>query len=465
MPLHKQGERANRRRKPADTGSPEADPRLQVPLHRLRDKGVDHDLAYELISSELLLDGQARLNLATFVTTWMPSTAGRLMADTADKNMIDKDEYPQTAEIESRCVNIIARLWNCSEAQATGCSTTGSSEAAMLAGMALKWRWRERRREAGKSTDKPNLVMGANVQVCWEKFCRYWEVEPRLVPMEGERYHLGPEEAVSQCDENTIGVVAILGSTFDGSYEPVKDISGALDRLEADKDLYVPLHVDAASGGFVAPFVQPGLEWDFCLPRVQSINASGHKYGLVYPGVGWAIWRDADALPKDLIFDVNYLGGHMPTFALNFSRPGSEVIAQYYMFTVLGWEGYREAMQGAQDIATHISSGIAEMGPYWLLSEGRDLPVFAFALKPEVENYTVFDVSDRLRQRGWLVPAYTFPENREDLSVLRVVIRAGMNMEMADLLLDHLNEETEFLESLSSPLPGLATEKRQAFSH
>jgi glutamate decarboxylase len=464
MPLHKQGERANRRRRPGVT-APETDPRLQVPLHWMYDKGIDHDVAYELISSELLLDGQARLNLATFVTTWMPSTAGRLMAETADKNMIDKDEYPQTAEIESRCVNIIARLWNCSEAQATGCSTTGSSEAAMLAGMALKWRWRERRRAAGKSTDKPNLVMGVNVQVCWDKFCRYWDVEPRLVPMEGERYHLGPEEAVAQCDENTIGVVAILGSTFDGSYEPVKEISGALDRLEADKGLYVPLHVDAASGGFVAPFLQPDLEWDFCLPRVQSINASGHKYGLVYPGVGWAIWRDEEALPKDLIFDVNYLGGHMPTFALNFSRPGSEVIAQYYMFTVLGREGYREAMQGAQDIATHISSGVAEMGPYWLLSEGRDLPVFAFALKQEVENYTVFDVSDRLRQRGWLVPAYTFPENREDLSVLRVVIRTGMNMEMADLLLDHLREETEFLESLSSPLPGPATEARQAFSH
>ena len=464
MPLHKQGERANRRRRPAIVAG-EADPRLQVPLHRMRDEGIDHDVAYELISSELLLDGQARLNLATFVTTWMPSIAGRLMAETADKNMIDKDEYPQTAEIESRCVNIIAGLWNCGEAQATGCSTTGSSEAAMLAGMALKWRWRARMREVGKPTDKPNLVMGANVQVCWDKFCRYWEVEPRLVPMEGERYHLGPEEAVAQCDENTIGVVAILGSTFDGSYEPVKEISGALDRLEADKGLYVPLHVDAASGGFVAPFIQPDLEWDFCLPRVQSINASGHKYGLVYPGVGWAIWRDEQALPKDLIFDVNYLGGHMPTFALNFSRPGSEVIAQYYMFAFLGRAGYREEMQGMQDIATHISSGVADMGPYWLLSEGKDLPVFAFALKEEIKNYTVFDVSDRLRQRGWLVPAYTFPENRQDLSVLRVVIRSGMNMEMADLLLDHLREETEFLESLSSPLPGPATETRQAFSH
>src|SRR5690349_21011344 len=290
--------------------------------------------------------------------------------------------------------------------QATGCSTTGSSEAAMLAGLALKWRWRERMKAAGKPTDRPNLVMGINVQVCWEKFCRYWEVEPRMVPMEGERYHLGAEEAVAQCDENTIGVVAILGSTFDGSYEPVKEIGAALDQLESDRDCYVPLHVDAASGGFVAPFIQPDLEWDFRIPRVQSINASGHKYGLVYPGVGWALWRDQEALPKELVFDVNYLGGHMPTFTLNFSRPGSEVIAQYFMFVALGSDGYRRTMQTAQDVAVHLSSGIAELGRYQLISEGRELPVFAFTVDPEVRNYNVFDVSDRLRQHGWLVPAY-----------------------------------------------------------
>ena len=297
------------------------DLKLEIPTEEMPEHGVGPDVAYEAVSAELLLDGQARLNLATFVTTWMPSIAGRLMAETADKNMIDKDEYPQTAEIEARCVRIISGLWCCpDEHHATGCSTTGSSEAAMLAGMALKWRWRDRMRAAGKPTDRPNMVMGANVQVCWEKFCRYWDVEPRLVPMEGERYHLGAEEAVAQCDENTIGVVAILGSTFDGSYEPVADIAKALDALESDKGLDVPLHVDAASGGFVAPFIQPDLEWDFRIPRVQSINASGHKYGLVYPGVGWALWRDPSALPKDLVFDVNYLGGHMPTFALNFSQ-------------------------------------------------------------------------------------------------------------------------------------------------
>jgi glutamate decarboxylase len=427
---------------------------------------MDLNAAYEVISSELLLDGQSRLNLATFVTTWMPSIAGRLMSETADKNMIDKDEYPQTAEIESRCVRILADLWNSPEQErATGCSTTGSSEAAMLCGMALKWRWRARRHEAHKPADRPNLVMGANVQVCWEKFCRYWEVEARMVPMEGERYHLGVDEAVELCDENTIGVVAILGSTFDGSYEPVKGLAAALERLESDRGLYVPIHVDAASGGFVAPFLQPELEWDFRVSRVQSINASGHKYGLVYPGVGWAIWRDKDALPQELIFDVNYLGGNMPTFALNFSRPGSEVIAQYLMFTAMGRRGYMQIMEGAQEIATYLSSGVAEIGPYRLISDGSELPVFAFALKPEIENYSVYDVSDRLRQRGWLVPAYSFPQNRQDLSVLRVVIRAGMNREMAALLLEHLREQTEFLESLDAPLPSQVPEQRQAFAH
>jgi glutamate decarboxylase len=437
-----------------------------LPIHEIGDSGLDSETAYELITSELLLDGQARLNLATFVTTYMPSVAARLMSDTADKNMIDKDEYPQTAEIEARCVSIIADMWSSPDhEQATGCSTTGSSEAAMLGGLALKWRWRERMRKAGKSTDRPNLVMGINVQVCWDKFCRYWDVEPRLVPMEGDRFHLGPEEAVAQCDENTIGVVAILGSTFDGSYEPVKEIAAALDKLEDEKGLYVPIHVDAASGGFVAPTLQPDIEWDFRIPRVQSINASGHKYGLVYPGVGWAIWRNEAALPRDLVFDVNYLGGHMPTFALNFSRPGSEVIAQYFMFTTLGREGYRRIMEGAQNVATHISSEIAKIGRYRLVTEGTDLPVFAFGLAPDVENYTVFDVSDRLRQFGWLVPAYTFPKNREDLSVLRIVIRAGMTTEMADHLLSDLRNVTAFLESLDAPLPSVAQEKRTAFAH
>jgi glutamate decarboxylase len=283
--------------------------------------------------------------------------------------------------------------------------------------------------------------------------------------MEGDRYHLTAEEAVKYCDENTIGVVAILGSTFDGSYEPVQEICGALDELAAGGGPDVPVHVDGASGGFVAPFVQPDLVWDFQLPRVQSINASGHKYGLVYPGVGWAIWRDADALPKDLVFEVNYLGGKMPTFALNFSRPGSEVVAQYFMFLSLGRDGYESVQRASSSVAQHIAAEIAKMGPYQLLTDGSELPVLAFRVAPEVENYTVFDVSARLREFGWLVPAYTFPENRTDLSVLRVVVRAGMSHDMADLFLDDLRKQTAALESLASPLPGRHPSELQAFAH
>jgi glutamate decarboxylase len=437
-----------------------------LPRDELPDHGTGSRVAYDLMTNELLLDGSARLNLATFVTTWMPPDAAQLMADTADKNMIDKDEYPQTAEFERRCVNMIGRLWHAPGTEdVTGCSTTGSSEAAMLGGLALKWLWRQRMQAAHKPTDRPNLVLGVNVQVCWDKFCRYWDVEPRLVPMEGDRYHLTAEEAVKYCDENTIGVVAVLGSTFDGSYEPISEICGALDELAASGGPDIPVHVDAASGGFIAPFVQPELEWDFALPRVHSINASGHKYGLVYPGVGWAIWRDEAALPRDLVFDVNYLGGSMPTFALNFSRPGSEVLAQYFMFLSLGRQGYEEVQRASSRIAQHIAKELSHIGPYRLITDGSGLPVVALALKPEVTNYTVFDVSARLRESGWLVPAYTFPENRTDLSVLRVVVRAGLTNDMADLFLRDVRKQTEWLESLESPMPTRRPEEQKSFSH
>jgi len=437
------------------------------PLRRLADRGLGLEAAYEMISSELLLDGSARLNLATFVTTWMPSQADRLMAQTADKNMIDKDEYPQTAELEARCVEILANLWHAPASEkATGCSTTGSSEAVMLGGLALKWRWRERMRAAGRPTDRPNLVAGINVQVCWEKFCRYWEVEPRKVPMEKGRLHLTADGAVAQCDENTIGVVAILGSTMDGSYEPVKEISDALDQLQQTKGHDIPIHVDGASGGFVAPFLHAFLEWDFRVPRVASINASGHKYGLVYPGVGWVVWREPSALPGDLIFNVNYLGGQMPTFALNFSRPGSNVVAQYYNFLRLGFEGYREVQQACHEVAVYLSSEIAQMGQFELLSEGKELPVFAFKLKDSVTGYSVFDISERLRGRGWLVPAYTFPENLQDTAVLRIVVKNGFSMDLAGCLMADLREQVTMLEKNPRPPVPLVDEKnRESFRH
>jgi len=436
----------------------------EVPRLRIPEDEMPADTAYQIVHDELMLDGNARLNLATFVTTWMEPQARALMDESLDKNMIDKDEYPQTAELERRCVNMLSALWGAQDAShGTGCSTTGSSEACMLGGMALKWRWRARRQAQGVAADRPNLVMGANVQVCWEKFCRYWEVEPRLVPVSAETPHLTADAAAEHCDENTIGVVAILGSTFDGSYEPVAEISARLDRLEADTGVSVPIHVDAASGGFIAPFLDPELEWDFRLPRVQSINASGHKYGLVYPGVGWVIWRDHDALPQELVFDVDYLGGTMPTFALNFSRPGAQVVAQYYSLLRLGREGYRRVQQSSRDTARWLAEAVAELGPYELLSRGDELPVFAFAIAAPDAGYSVYDVSDLVRCRGWIVPAYTMPPAIEDLAVLRICIRNGFSRDLARSLLDDLRSATERLARHGAIEP--ADDTRASFHH
>ncbi|MFZ4203310.1 glutamate decarboxylase [Streptomyces griseoincarnatus] len=423
------------------------------PRHRLPDGPMAPSTAHQLVHDELMLDGNARLNLATFVTTWMEPEAGLLMAECRDKNMIDKDEYPRTAELERRCVAMLADLWHAPDpSKAVGCSTTGSSEACMLAGLALKRRWALRNAGRYPSREaRPNLVMGVNVQVCWDKFCAFWEVEPRQVPMEGDRFHLDPAAAAELCDENTIGVVGILGSTFDGSYEPVAELCAALDDLQERTGLDVPVHVDGASGAMIAPFLDEGLVWDFRLDRVASVNTSGHKYGLVYPGVGWALWRDAAALPEELVFRVNYLGGEMPTFALNFSRPGAQVVAQYYSFLRLGRDGYRAVQQAARDVATGLSARIEALGDFRLLTRGDELPVFAFTTAPDVTGFDVFDVARRLRENGWLVPAYTFPANRQDLAVLRVVCRNGFSEDLADLFAEDLTRLLPELRSQSHP--------------
>jgi len=433
----------------ATVANPALAQQLSPPLRALADDPVPADVAYQLVHDELLLDGRSRLNLATFVTTWMEPQAGLLMAECADKNMIDKDEYPQTAEFERRCVSMLADLWHAPDPDdVIGCSTTGSSEAAMLAGMALKRRWAAR--QPAGSTARPNIVMGANVQVCWEKFANYWEVEPRLATLHGDTLHLTAEDAVALCDENTIGVVAILGSTYDGSYEPVAEIAAALDALRERTGWDIPVHVDGASGAMVAPFLDPELEWDFRLDRVASINTSGHKYGLVYPGVGWVLWRSRDALPEELVFDVSYLGGSMPTFALNFSRPGAEVVAQYYTFFRLGREGFRAVQQAARDVAVHLSAGIEATGQFRLITRGDQVPAFAFATAPGVTAFDVFDVSRLMRERGWQVPAYTFPADRTDLAVLRIVVRNGFTMDLANLFLADLDRMLPYLKDRPS---------------
>jgi glutamate decarboxylase len=427
----------------------------RVPLlkNELPDSEHPPEAVYRFIHDELLLDGSSRLNMATFVTTWMDPEAERLMTESFDKNMIDKDEYPQTAEIERRCVNIVADLFHATtDGDATGVSTIGSSEAVMLGGLAMKWRWRQRREAAGQSTDRPNMVMGSNVQVVWEKFCKYWDVEARYVPVAPDRFVVDPDDVMDRVDENTIGVIPILGTTYTGEYEPIEEIHDRVVAYNAEHDLDIPIHVDAASGGFVAPFLQPDLEWDFRLPQVKSINVSGHKYGLTYPGIGFVIWRAAEDLPEDLVFHVNYLGGDMPTFTLNFSRPGNQIVGQYYNFLRLGREGYTRIMESLRDIALHLSAEIAEMGPFEVVSDGSAIPVLAFKVK-DPSRFTVFHVSDQLRMKGWQVPAYTMPEDATDVAVLRIVIREGFSADLAVMLLDALRGAVAHLEKFPPANP------------
>lgn len=404
---------------------------------------------FAAVRDELMLDGNSRQNLATFCQTWVDDEIRDLMALSIDKNMIDKDEYPQTAEIEARCVRMLADLWNAPAPETTlGCSTVGSSEAAMLGGLALKWRWRKAREAAGKPADKPNMICGP-VQICWHKFARYFDVEIREVPLEGDRLILDAAEVVNRVDENTIGVVPTLGVTFTGQYEPVQAISDALDRLQAETGLDVPIHVDGASGGFLAPFCAPDLPWDFRLPRVKSVNASGHKFGLAPLGVGWVVWREAADLPQELIFDVNYLGGNMPTFALNFSRPGGQVIAQYYNFLRLGREGYAKIHGACYETAQYLAKEIAAIGPFKMIYGGDPaggIPALCWKVKDgfDTRGYTLYDLADRLRSRGWQVPAYSMPADRQDLVIQRILVRHGVSFDLASLLIDDLKRSVAF---------------------
>jgi len=426
-----------------------------VPKYTLPKQSMLPETAYQLVHDESMLDGNARLNLATFVSTWMDERADKLYAETYDKNAIDKDEYPQTAAIENYCWRILADLWNAPNPEkAIGCSTTGSSEACMLGGLALKRRWQEKRRTAGKPIDKPNLVMSSAVQVCWEKFCNYFDVEARYVPISLEHKVLDGYELEKYIDENTIGVVAILGVTYTGIYEPVKQLSKALDTIEKKTGLNVMIHVDGASGAMIAPFIQPNLVWDFVLPRVASINTSGHKYGLVYPGLGWVVWRSADLLPESLIFKVSYLGGEMPTFALNFSRPGAQILLQYWAFLRYGYEGYRAVQSETMEVAQHLASEIAKIGPFELWNDATDIPVFAWMLKPDPNrSWTLYDLSDRLRMKGWQIPAYPMPTNLTDITVQRIVVRNGLSMDLAGRLIDDIKSQVAHLNSTNVKTP------------
>jgi glutamate decarboxylase len=416
-----------------------------APDHKLPEEPMDPLATRLLIQEELLLDGDPEKNLATFVTTWMPPDAREVISENLHRNFIDHAEYPQTAEIEQRCIRMLADLFHApSDKETMGARTQGSSEAIMLGALSMKWRWRARREAAKKPTDKPNLIFGGDVHVVWEKFCRYFDVEPRIVPLQEDKLVIGPEDVEPHIDENTIGVAAVLGTTFTGHAD---DISGINDLLVQKKQegLDVPLHVDGASGAFVWPFLYPHTEWDFRLEQVVSINASGHKFGLVYPGIGWLIFRSRDELPEDLVFYEDYLGKRDATFTLNFSTGSAMVLAQYFNFVRFGRAGYRYLMELQARNAKELAKRILEIGPFELVGEGEQLPLVAFRLAEE-QNYDEFDVVGELAGlRGWMVPAYHLPPNADKVKLMRALVKLTLTYSLAEKLADDLDTACKVL--------------------
>ncbi len=405
-----------------------------IPKYRLPAEGVSADAAYQLVHDELNLDGNPALNLASFVTSWMEPQADRLASETLAKNLIDQDEYPQTEVVHRRVVSMIGRLFHApAHQQPTGTATIGSSEAIMLAMLAHKRSWQLRRQAAGLGAERPNMVMGADVHTCWEKFARYFEVEARVVPMEDGRYTIGAAEVEPLLDERTIAVAGLLGTTFTGQSDDLASIDALLTRVREERDLYIPLHIDAASGGFVIPFSQPDLAWDFRLPSVRSINVSNHKFGLVYPGMGTVVFRDASDLPEELVFHINYLGGDMPNYSLNFSRPSSSVVLQYFAFLRLGRAGYEAIVTSCLDNARALAAKLGAIPGLEPISDGSDFPIVAVRAHDPGRTDLV-QLSHLLRERGWIVPAYTLPPNAEHVTVLRMVVKENFSRDMVDML-------------------------------
>ncbi|KAG8629551.1 hypothetical protein KVT40_003416 [Elsinoe batatas] len=476
----------------------------EIPKFRIPKEGAPADAVHQMLKDELDLDGRPNLNLASFVGTYMEEQAEKLMIENLSKNMSDADEYPAMQIMHTRCVNIIADLWGAQKGEKPiGTATTGSSEAIHLGGLAMKRRWQEKRDKEGKDKSKPNIIMGSNAQVALEKFARYFEVEARILPVsEKSNYRLDPELVKDNIDENTIGIFVILGSTYTGHYEPVEEIHKILDDYEAKTGVDIPIHVDGASGAFIAPFTHAGAggpKWNFELPRVKSINTSGHKFGLVYAGVGWIIWRDEAYLPKHLVFELHYLGGTEESYTLNFSRPGAQIIAQYYNLIHLGFSGYRSIMENALANARLLSKALEATGWFRCISDihrkkgvfkldpsapvytpdketsaayNAGLPVVAFTLsdafKKDFPNVKQVAISNLLRAKQYIIPNYPLPPNEEKTEILRVVVRESMSLDLLDRLLEDIVATMEQIMSLKDgfdlaawqPAPPTSIEKQ-----
>jgi glutamate decarboxylase len=412
----------------------------EVPSKTFPENGMLPQEAMRLVGEDLALEGDPARNLATFVTTWMEPEARQIIDANLHRNFIDHAEYPRTAEIEQRCIRMLADLFH-APGETTGARTQGSSEAIMLGSLSLKWNWRKRREAIGASTASPNLVFGGDVHVVWEKFCRYFDVEPRIVPLQPGKYTIGPDDVAPHIDENTIGVAAVLGTTFTGHKDDIQGINDLLLRIKAERGLDVPLHIDGASGGFVWPFLYPHSEWDFRLEQVRSINVSGHKFGLVYPGIGWLIFRDTTDLADDLVFKENYLGKTDSTFTLNFSTGSSMVLAQYYNLVRFGREGYTYVMRNMQSNAELLADKLEAMGQFEVIGrEKEQLPLVAFKLR-EPKAYDEFDIAWQLSaERGWMVPAYTLPPDAQNETIMRALVKETMSREHVDTLARDISE-------------------------
>lgn len=438
----------------------------EMPKYRLGKNSIDPEVAYQIVKDDLLDEGNARQNLCTFCQTYMEPKAVRLMSETLEKNAIDKSEYPQTAELENRCVNIIADLWHADPHEHfLGTSTVGSSEACMLGGMAMKFRWREAAEKRGLDVraKNPNLIISSGYQVCWEKFCTYWDIEMRTIPMDADHMCLDVDAAMAAIDDYTIGIVGILGITYTGRYDDIEDLDARLTAYNAQAENKVHIHVDAASGGLYTPFIEPDRKWDFRLKNVVSINTSGHKYGLVYPGIGWILWRDAAWLPEKLIFDVSYLGGNMPTMAINFSRSASPIIGQYYNFVRYGASGYKAIHEKTRDVALHIAAAVEETGLFEILGDGTDMPIVCWKMKDGVtKEWDLYDLADRVRMNGWQIPAYPLPADIQDIIVQRVVVRADLSMQLASLFIADFKRAIAELDQASILIHG-GKKRRDAY--
>ena len=449
-------------------GTPEM--REPAPTDFIPKHGTPAEVAYQIVKDETFPQTQPRLNLATFVTTYMDDYGTRLMNESVGINYIDETEYPRVAVMCGRCINMVANMWNSPEKAEwkAGAVGIGSSEACMLGGVAAWLRWRERRKAAGKPYDKPNLVMSTAYQVVWEKFCQLWQIEMRTVPITPDHPTLDIQGAIKRCDENTICIVPIAGVTWTGMNDDIESLNDALEIYNAKTGYDIPIHVDAASGGFILPFLNPHKKWDFRLKWVLSISTSGHKYGLVYPGLGWVVWKDKKYLPGDMAFSVNYLGANITQVGLNFSRPAAQIIAQYYNFIHLGHEGYKEIHSNAMTVAKYCHEAIGKMKCFRNYSEELENPLFIWSLDPEYEKtakWTLFDLQDKLMQSGWMVPAYTMPENIEDMVVMRVVVRQGMSRDMADMLIQDIKNAVAEFEKLKYPTTSRIEEDKNRKGH